>query len=267
MFPAENPAAKVPNVPSAAPNGSAQWVSQSESNAFRARLDRFWKNPGIPLKVTVRVRLNRDRRLAAPPEVVSSGTSPQYQAAAQSAVQALMQGQPYEMFRGETFDRWKYMDVDFVSKPVAAPAQAQTLAQTEPHFKHMPDLHFVCEQKYPMGHKAYVNKFWIQPRNMVVIRTFNDGSTKSLPITKSMVLRDTSTPNQFGHVDYNNPQWFIGMVRFGDGLTFSYYSPVMRAPVRPDTPKVYADGQYDCLEDLGWEEPEQPKPRGLCAVE
>jgi hypothetical protein len=95
-----------------------QNLSQSELDAMRSRLAKLWKvNPSVDhpeeLFVTVRVWLNPDRRLAAPPQIVSKGSSAQYQAAANAAVQAVLQGQPYTMLRDETYDQWKYMDIDF----------------------------------------------------------------------------------------------------------------------------------------------------------
>ena len=88
---------------------------------MRARLASLWNvQPGVEhpeeLYVTVRIRLNPDRRLAAPPQVVSTGSSPRYQAAADAAVRAVLQGQPYTMLRDETYEQWKYMDIDFDPK-------------------------------------------------------------------------------------------------------------------------------------------------------
>ena len=101
--------------------GNAVTLSQSELDAMRARLASLWNvQPGVEhpeeLFVTVRIRLNPDRRLAAPPQVVSTGSSPRYQAAADAAVRAVLQGQPYTMLRDETYDQWKYMDIDFDPK-------------------------------------------------------------------------------------------------------------------------------------------------------
>ena len=98
--------------------GTAATLSQSELGAMRARLHALWNMPpGIEnqdeLNVTVRIWLNRDRRLAAVPQVVASGSSPRSRAAAESAVRAVLQGQPYTMLRDETYDQWKYMDIDF----------------------------------------------------------------------------------------------------------------------------------------------------------
>jgi colicin import membrane protein len=101
--------------------GTAATLSQSELDAMRARLANLWNvQPGVEhpeeLFVTVRIRLNPDRRLAAPPQVVSTGSSPRYQAAADAAVRAVLQGQPYTMLRDETYEQWKYMDIDFDPK-------------------------------------------------------------------------------------------------------------------------------------------------------
>jgi colicin import membrane protein len=101
--------------------GTAATLSQSELDAMRARLASLWNvQPGVEhpeeLYVTVRIRLTPDRRLAAPPQVVSTGSSPRYQAAADAAVRAVLQGQPYTMLRDETYDQWKYMDIDFDPK-------------------------------------------------------------------------------------------------------------------------------------------------------
>jgi outer membrane biosynthesis protein TonB len=102
-------------------HGNAATLSQSELDAMRARLASLWNvQPGVEhpeeLFVTVRIRLNPDRRLAAPPQVVSTGTSPRYQAAADAAVRAVLEGQPYTMLRDETYEQWKYMDIDFDPK-------------------------------------------------------------------------------------------------------------------------------------------------------
>jgi colicin import membrane protein len=103
------------------PRGTAATLSQSELDAMRARLASLWNvQPGVEhpeeLFVTVRIRLGPDKRLAAPPQVVSTGSSPRYQAAADAAVRAVLEGQPYNMLRNETYEQWKYMDIDFDPK-------------------------------------------------------------------------------------------------------------------------------------------------------
>jgi Sel1 repeat len=93
-------------------------LSQAELDAMRARLASLWNvQPGAEhpeeLFVTVRIHLTPDRRLVAPPLVVSIVNSPQNQAAANAAVRAVVQGQPYTMLRDETYEQWKYMDIEF----------------------------------------------------------------------------------------------------------------------------------------------------------
>jgi outer membrane biosynthesis protein TonB len=98
-------------------HGTAASLSQSEMGAMRALLKRLWTIQGDEtaeeLTLTVRISLNPDRRLAALPQVVSGGNTPRAKAAAESAVRAIMQGQPFSMLRDETYQQWKYMDIDF----------------------------------------------------------------------------------------------------------------------------------------------------------
>jgi colicin import membrane protein len=101
-----------------AAKGTAATLSQSELDAMRARLTQLWNvQAGTErpeeLVVEVRIRLTRERRLAAAPEVVSRGTSPRYQAAAEAAVRAVLQGQPYNMLRDETYTQWQDIVVTF----------------------------------------------------------------------------------------------------------------------------------------------------------
>jgi colicin import membrane protein len=101
-----------------AAKGTAATLSQSEMDAMRARLTQLWNvQAGTErpeeLVVEVRIRLTKERRLAAAPEVVSRGTSPRYQAAAEAAVRAVLQGQPYNMLRDETYAQWQDIVVTF----------------------------------------------------------------------------------------------------------------------------------------------------------
>jgi colicin import membrane protein len=101
-----------------AAKGTAATLSQSELDAMRARLTQLWNvQAGTErpeeLVVEVRIRLTKERRLAAAPEVVSRGTSPRYQAAAEAAVRAVLQGQPYNMLRDETYAQWQDIVVTF----------------------------------------------------------------------------------------------------------------------------------------------------------
>jgi colicin import membrane protein len=98
--------------------GTAATLSQSELDAMRARLTQLWNvQAGTErpeeLVVEVRIKLTRERKLAAPPEIVSRGSSPRYQAAADAAVRAVLQGQPYNMLRDETYAQWQDIVVTF----------------------------------------------------------------------------------------------------------------------------------------------------------
>ncbi len=101
-----------------AAKGTAATLSQSELDALRARLTKLWNvQAGTErpeeLIVDIRIRLTPDRRLAAPPEIVSQGSSPRYQAAADAAMRAVLQGQPFDMLQAATYDSWKDMIVTF----------------------------------------------------------------------------------------------------------------------------------------------------------
>jgi outer membrane biosynthesis protein TonB len=105
--------------------GSAVTLSQSEIDAFRARVISLWNVPPNidhpeEMVVTVRIQLGPDRRLTATPQVVSRGNSPRYQAAAEAAVRAVLQGQPYNMLRTETYEVWRDITIDFDPKAMFA---------------------------------------------------------------------------------------------------------------------------------------------------
>src|SRR6516162_2662136 len=98
-------------------NGAAAQLSLSELEALRARLAQLWTVPAgakdpQELVVLIRVKLNRDGRLAAPP-VVTSGKSPLFVAARDSAVRALFRGQPYDMLKPEHYEQWKDVEITF----------------------------------------------------------------------------------------------------------------------------------------------------------
>ena len=101
-----------------ASRGTAATLSQSELDALRARLTKLWNvQAGTEhpeeLIVDIRIRLTPDKRLAAPPEIVSRGSSPRYRAAADAAMRAVLQAQPYDMLRPATYEQWKDMIVTF----------------------------------------------------------------------------------------------------------------------------------------------------------
>lgn len=101
-----------------ASSGRAATLSITEIEALRQRLMQLWNPPaGVAnpqdLLVKVRVRLGRDRKLAGQPQVLNSGASSAFEAARQSAIRALYEGQPYDMLKPENYELWKEMDITF----------------------------------------------------------------------------------------------------------------------------------------------------------
>jgi colicin import membrane protein len=101
-----------------APSGRAVTLSISEIEALRQRLMQLWNPPaGVAnpqdLLVKVRIRLGRDRKLVGQPQVLNSGASSAFEAARQSAIRALYEGQPYDMLKPENYELWKEMDITF----------------------------------------------------------------------------------------------------------------------------------------------------------
>ncbi len=101
-----------------APSGQAALLTQSELDALRARLAQLWsppagaKNPE-ELVVQIRMQLKPDGTLAAPPMVLTSGRSPLFVAARDSAVRAVFRGQPFDMLRPEHYEQWKDVEITF----------------------------------------------------------------------------------------------------------------------------------------------------------
>jgi outer membrane biosynthesis protein TonB len=100
------------------PTGSAPKLSQSEIAALQRRLMELWNVPaGVQnpdeVKVRVVIQLGRDRKLSAPPRVLTSGNSALFRAARDNAMRALFMGQPFDMLRPEHYDLWKELDITF----------------------------------------------------------------------------------------------------------------------------------------------------------
>ena len=101
-----------------APSGTAAQLSQSELDALRARLKQLWNPPAgasnpDELVVVIRMRLKRDGTLAAPPMVLTSGRTPLFLASRDSAVRAVLRGQPFDMLRPEHYDQWQDLEINF----------------------------------------------------------------------------------------------------------------------------------------------------------
>ena len=107
-----------PSLSLGAPSGSAAQLSQSELDALRARLAQLWsppagaKNPD-ELVVPIRMQLNPDGTLAGPPMVLTSGKTPLFMASRDSAIRAVLRGQPFDMLRPEHYEQWKDIEITF----------------------------------------------------------------------------------------------------------------------------------------------------------
>jgi hypothetical protein len=98
--------------------GLASQLSQNELMAMQARLQQLWSPPAgakdpQELRLEVDIQLKPDGTLAAPPSVVTSGNSPMFLAAKDSAIRAVYRGQPYTMLRPEHYEDWKEVLIVF----------------------------------------------------------------------------------------------------------------------------------------------------------
>ncbi|WAC28931.1 MULTISPECIES: cell envelope biogenesis protein TolA [unclassified Ancylobacter] len=98
--------------------GTAATLSQTEIDALRARLMQLWNPPAgaanpEELIVTIRIRLNQDGTLSGPPMVVTSGSSPFFMTARDSAIRAIFRGQPFNMLNPAKYEAWKDIEVTF----------------------------------------------------------------------------------------------------------------------------------------------------------
>jgi outer membrane biosynthesis protein TonB len=101
--------------------GSAGGLTQNAQNelgALTTRLQQLWNPPQAvkdPQEVTVEVTIQfkPDGTLAAPPTVVTRGSSPLFLAAKESAIRAVYQGQPYTMLRPEHYEDWREVSIVF----------------------------------------------------------------------------------------------------------------------------------------------------------
>jgi hypothetical protein len=96
----------------------AAQLSQSEIDALRARLIALWNPPvgmrdGERLQITIRIRFRQDGTLADGPQVLTSGNGSRFNAMRDSAVRAVLLGQPYTMLRPEHYKLWREIDFTF----------------------------------------------------------------------------------------------------------------------------------------------------------
>jgi hypothetical protein len=98
-------------------SGTEMTMSVNEIDALRAKIAQCWSPPpgGLgadAIIVKLRLQLNEDGSLIGPPSVANSGSSPFFQAAADSAVRAVFQCQPYTLPQ-EKFSLWQDMILTF----------------------------------------------------------------------------------------------------------------------------------------------------------
>ena len=104
-----------------AASGNAARLSQSEIDALRARLMSLWNPPvgaqdADQFQVTIRIRFKRDGTLDIGPQVLTSGSGARFNAIRDSAVRAVLIGQPFTMLRPDHYDIWKEIDFTFDTK-------------------------------------------------------------------------------------------------------------------------------------------------------
>jgi TolA protein len=98
-------------------SGREMTMSVNEIDALRARIADCWTPPpgGLgadQIVVKLRLKLNEDGTLVGYPTVANSGSSPFFQAAADSAVRAVYQCQPYELPKAK-YALWRDMILNF----------------------------------------------------------------------------------------------------------------------------------------------------------
>ena len=98
-------------------DGTQMAMSVNEIDALRARIAQCWSPPpgGLgaeQIVVKLRLRLNEDGTLVGYPTIANRGSSPFFQAAADSAVRAVYQCQPYSL-PSEKFALWRDMILNF----------------------------------------------------------------------------------------------------------------------------------------------------------
>ncbi len=98
-------------------NGTEMSMSVNEIDALRARIAACWTPPpgGLGadrIVIKLRLKLNEDGTLVGYPTIANSDSSPFFQAAADSAVRAVYQCQPYEL-PSEKFALWRDMILNF----------------------------------------------------------------------------------------------------------------------------------------------------------
>ncbi len=68
------------------------------------------------MQVVIRIKFKRDGTLEMGPQVLTSGSGARFNAIRDTAVRAVLIGQPYTMLRPEHYDKWKEIDFVFDTK-------------------------------------------------------------------------------------------------------------------------------------------------------
>jgi len=63
--------------------------------------------------VTVRIKLNVDGTVEGVPMVITSGSSPLFMAAQESALRAVFRAQPFNMMNPASYESWKEIEITF----------------------------------------------------------------------------------------------------------------------------------------------------------
>jgi colicin import membrane protein len=93
-------------------------VRLADVRAFRVKLGYLYRPPANlrnpeEAVVPIRILLNPDGTLAAPPKVLKSGSSPEFIASRDSALRAIESGQPFTMLKPENYQFWKEIEITF----------------------------------------------------------------------------------------------------------------------------------------------------------
>lgn len=102
---------------SGSPDGDGDRLSANEIDAFRAQVSRCWTPPvgGLgadAIIVKLHIMLNKDGTLSRPPRIQNRINSPFFTPAADSALRAVLQCEPYRM-PPEKFSQWRDMLLTF----------------------------------------------------------------------------------------------------------------------------------------------------------
>lgn len=100
-------------------------IGSSVVTEFRRHLKSCMKRPaslstGDDVKVKLRVMMNPDGKLAAPPLLIEASASAKGPLLLQSATQALQACQPYTMLPRDRYGEWKVLDLDFSPRDFAS---------------------------------------------------------------------------------------------------------------------------------------------------